>query len=107
MTLKIIEPIRNYKENFKSPREFETFYNSHRNEMDSLTTQALNKLYHIDGYRITHRGSELCLKSADTSTKISLDTLASRVESLEETYEKMRALLENLTNIVNSLSSVN
>ena len=53
MTLKIIEPIRDYLKVFNSADEFNIWYTKNKDEVDSLTTHKLNKLYKIQGYRIT------------------------------------------------------
>ena len=62
MDVKIIEPIRNYLKEFNSTEEFNAFYSMHKDEMDALTTHKLNKMYHVNGYRITKIKGELMLK---------------------------------------------
>ena len=62
MDLKVIEPIKNYIKEFNSPVEFNLWYAKHKEEVDSLTTHKLNKMYKIDGYRITKIKGELMLK---------------------------------------------
>ena len=62
MDVKIIEPIRNYLKEFNSTDEFNAFYSMHKDEMDALTTHKLNKMYHVNGYRITKIKGELMLK---------------------------------------------
>ena len=63
MELKVIEPIKNYIKEFNSPVEFNLWYAKHKDEVDALTTHKLNKMYHIDGYRITKIKGELMLKA--------------------------------------------
>ena len=62
MDLKVIEPIKNYIKEFNSPVEFNLWYAKHKEEVDVLTTHKLNKMYKIDGYRITKIKCELMLK---------------------------------------------
>ena len=62
MDLKVIEPIKNYIKEFNSPVEFNLWYAKHKEEVDSLTTHKLNKMYLINGYRITKIKGELMLK---------------------------------------------
>ena len=62
MDLKIIEPIKNYLKEFKTVDEFNLWYSKNKDEIDSLTTHKLNKMYHIEGYRITKIKGKLCLK---------------------------------------------
>ena len=66
--IKIIEPIKNYLKEFKTVDEFNLWYNKNKDEIDSLTTHKLNKMYHIDGYRITKIKGKLCLKKFEDKT---------------------------------------
>ena len=67
MTLKIIEPIRDYLKVFNSPDEFNIWFTKNKDEIESLTTHKLNKLYKINGYRITKiKGILMLKKSTDT-----------------------------------------
>jgi DNA polymerase II small subunit/DNA polymerase delta subunit B len=62
MELEVIEPIRTPLKTFKSREEFEVFAQKHREEMDKQTTHKLNKLYAIEGYKVTKIRGKLCLK---------------------------------------------
>ena len=62
MEVKVIEPIKNYIKEFNTPVEFNLWYAKHKDEVDALTTHKLNKMYHIEGYRITKIKGELMLK---------------------------------------------
>lgn len=63
--LKILEPIKKYSKEFNTPDEFNLWYSKHKNEIDNETTHKLNKLYHIQGYRITKIKGVLMLKKWD------------------------------------------
>ena len=41
--------------NFDSLDEFNQYYNLHKSEIDELSTNRLNKIYHIKDYKITRR----------------------------------------------------
>ena len=41
--------------NFDSLDEFNQYYNLHKSEIDGLSTNRLNKIYHIKDYKITRR----------------------------------------------------
>lgn len=64
MDVKIIEPITHYIKEFDTPNDFDSWYKSHQEELDKLTTHKLNKMYHINGYRITRIKGVLSLKKA-------------------------------------------
>lgn len=69
MDVKVIEPITHYIKEFDSPNDFDSWYKSHQEEMDKLTTHKLNKMYHINGYRVTRIKGVLSLKKAPKATK--------------------------------------
>lgn len=62
MQIKIIEPIKEFSKVFNSPDEFNLWYTKNKDEMDNMTTHKLNKLYKIEGYRITKIKNVLMLK---------------------------------------------
>lgn len=59
MNLKVINEIRDETKIFKTVEEFDIYYSKHKNEMNTHTTQYLNKVYKIDTndgeYRITKK----------------------------------------------------
>ena len=71
MQIKIIEPIKEFSKVFNSPDEFNLWYTKNKDEMDNMTTHKLNKLYKIEGYRITKIKNVLMLKkdSQTSNTK--------------------------------------
>jgi hypothetical protein len=85
---KIIKPI-SLMMTFESQDEFFDYYNSHKTEMDSLTTHKLNKLFSIDGYRITKIKNVLKLKQINISNNPTLRN---------EIIENRIAVLENALN---------
>ena len=101
MELKVIEPIKNYIKEFNSPVEFNLWYAKHKEEVDSLTTHKLNKMYHIDGYRITKIKGELMLK-IDRNVK---DKTLNDEESVDihEEINELRNEIKNIKYTVNHL----
>ena len=95
MDLKVIEPIKNYIKEFNSPVEFNLWYAKHKDEVDSLTTHKLNKMYHIDNYRITKIKGELMLK-VDRKVK-------EKSEESEDEINELRNEIKNIKDTVNHL----
>ena len=62
MDVKVIGPIKEYLKMFNGPDEFNLWYAKNKDDIDKLTTHKLNKMYYIDGYRITKIKGVLCLK---------------------------------------------
>ena len=101
MDLKVIEPIKNYIKEFNSPVEFNLWYAKHKEEVDSLTTHKLNKMYKIDGYRITKIKGELMLK-VDRKIKEKTDE-GEDGESIHDEIVELRGEIKNIKETMNKL----
>ena len=125
MDVKVLEPVKKPLREFETVKEFESYYTTHKCEIDGETTNKLNKKYPIKGYRITRIKGVLCLKKdygqqnklpkgvlsecerrsekADQNfietfeTNDSIPNLEKRVRYLEETLNQLIAHLEKLS----------
>ena len=114
MDIKVIAPITEYTKTFKTIDEFNLFASKNKAQLDSQTTHVLNKLYHIDGYRITKIKGELMLKKFDDTQKRYLskkdehdlyeslrDELQSQIDSLQK---DVSAIKESVNAIIKFLN---
>ena len=101
--LKVIEPIKNYLREFNTPEEFNLYYVKHKDEIDDKTTNILNKMYHIDGYRITKIKNVLMLKKYEKKTS-EASTMYPPSEILEIKNE-INELKQTINNIIKYLHS--
>ena len=125
MSIKIIEPIKQYLKVFNSPDEFNIWYTKNKDEVDTLTTHKLNKMYKIEGYRITKIKNVLMLKKVNetatssikdsnginTSSQHSLPSgegRASRGESLNSPLipDEIAELHEEIKNIKTTINQI-
>jgi hypothetical protein len=97
MDLKVIEPINKPFQEFKTTDEFNLFYQKNKETMDATTTHKLNRMYKIDGYRITKIKGILSLKKFTKSyyTK-QTSPLEERIANLEECYSSMNEQLNEI-----------
>ena len=100
MTLKIIEPIRDYLKVFSSPDEFNIWYTKNKDEVDALTTNKLNKLYKINGYRITKIKGVLMLKKWQTTQDT---TQSANSPLLPEDLQELQDEIKNIKSTVNKI----
>ena len=111
MDLKVIEPIKNYLKEFKTVDEFNLYYSKNKDEIDSMTTHKLNKMYHIDGYRITKIKGKLCLKKWEKKDKESnnendhLEMHEEEINYLKNEIEKLKITINSIINVINSSSN--
>ena len=115
--LKIIGPHQTDTKHFNTIDEFNIYYVKHKEEMTNMTTQKLNKLFAIDGYRITKVGTrdvdgkrvngEICLKPKPTISKIDENEAQSKPwqDDIDEIMTKMKVLTDTVNKIIEHLNA--
>ena len=119
--VKIIEPIRSYYKTFKTIDEFNNWYLKNKSEVDEYTTHKLNKMYNVEGYRITRIKGSLCLKKVipkhnnetsetcdeQSSTQSSIQmheqiiSMKNEIQSLKKSIKEIIDYLNNNVNVEN------
>ena len=98
MTLKIIEPIKEYLKVFNTPDEFNIWYTKNKDEVDTLTTHKLNKMYKIEGYRITKIKNVLMLKKESIANQH-----AANSPLVPDTLAELQEEIKNIKSTVNQI----
>ena len=101
MQIKIIEPIKEYSKVFNSPDEFNLWYTKNKDEMDNMTTHKLNKLYKIEGYRITKIKNVLMLKKDSQSTNTTTIPTTNTIEQLKDEITKIKDTINQIISYLN------
>ena len=105
MTLKIIEPIRDYLKVFSSADEFNIWYTKNKDEVDSLTTNKLNKMYKIQGYRITKIKNVLMLKkcneSHDNNNSANSPLVPDNLQELQDEIKNIKSTVNKIIEYLN------
>ena len=109
--LKIIEPIKTGLHQFKTTDGFSIYYNKHKQEMNEMTTQKLNKQFKIEGYRITKIGTRdingkrqignICLKKI--YQKINKNNYDEQIKTLSNSVDEINEKITKLTSALNSI----
>lgn len=128
MNLKVINEIRDETKIFKTVEEFDIYYSKHKDEMNTHTTQYLNKVYKIDTndgeYRITKKNckkvdgkitdGDIYLKKVKTKlnekssenddlTSLRFTSIEASVESNKTSINQLKTDIEQLTPIVDDI----
>ena len=106
MTLKIIEPIRDYLKVFSSPDEFNIWYTKNKDEVDLLTTNKLNKMYKINGYRITKIKNVLMLKKSSETNNVNNQSANNPLvpNDLSELQDEIKNIKSTVNRIIEYLN---
>jgi Mg2+ and Co2+ transporter CorA len=102
MDLKVIEPIEKPLKFFSTVDEFNLFYNKNKEIIDKETTHKLNRIYHIEGYRITKLKGILSLKKWEEGKKY----YKSKRDAANETME-LKAQIAELTEQIGEVTNEN
>lgn len=114
MDVKVIGPIKEYLKTFSNPDEFNLWYAKNKDEIDNITTHKLNKMYYIDGYRITKIKGVLCLKKDirkhsndvnDNDTQIEHDNMINEtvIDNIHNEIEQIKADILAIKTTVNDI----
>ena len=112
MDIKVIGPIKEYLKMFNGPDDFNIWYAKNKDDVDKLTTHKLNKMYHIDGYRITKIKGILCLKkdekkpendSIEDSTRPREDFVRNDLESIINQIEQLKLDIITIKTTINEI----
>lgn len=109
MDVKILEPITKYIKEFATVDEFNMYYAKNKKEIDENTTHKLNKMYKIDGYRITKINGTLMLKKYDekhdkryvTDKEIMEIDIKQQILQLKQQYTDLRETVNNIIKFLN------
>ena len=99
--ISIIEPKQKLIKSFESTDDFDLYYSQHKDEMDVMTTQKLNKCYPVNGYHICRIHNALCLKKV--IPKNITQTQNNEIESLKAKVSKIEQYLHDLSLTVQTL----
>ena len=103
-SVKIIELIRSYYKTFKTSDEFNNWYLKNKSEVDEYTTHKLNKMYNVEGFRITQIKGSLCLKKVvPKQIKETSDEQQMREQSisLKNEIQSMKKSIKEIINYLN------
>ena len=109
--VKIIEPIRSYYKTFKTIDEFNNWYLKNKSEVDEYTTHKLNKMYNVEGYRITRIKGSLCLKKvvpkhnnekSETCDEQSSTQMHEQIISMKNEIQSLKKSIKEIIDYLNN-----
>jgi len=95
MSVKVLKRLNSVEpRNFDNIEDFNAYYSLHKEEIDGMTTQAINKYYKIPGMHLTKIKGELKAKCI-TETTNPIDLIQSNTNSNTVRIEDLRLQLDN------------
>lgn len=104
-TVKIIEPFQPSVIKCENKEDFSAIINSEPEKYSEMTTQKLNKLFHIPGYKITKIKGEICLRSIKACEKLTeesndLELLKQEITNIKVAFNQLSEQLETIKHLI-------
>ena len=103
-TIKVFEPFHPETVKCGDKDEFNLIYNANKEKYNEMTTQKLNKIFDVPGYKIARVNNEICLKSIKPHEKITSNDNSDALQKLTERIDKLEKAINNVANAHNVLS---
>ena len=97
--MKVIEPFQPEIIDCENKEDFSIIINSDPEKYKDMTTQKLNKLFNIPGYKITKIKGEICLRKIKQENHINNDELEKIQQQINEIKEAFNLLTEQFETI--------
>ena len=110
-TVKVLEPFSPTIIKCDDKDAFNVIYNSNKEKYDAMTTQKLNKLFDVPGYKITRVNNQICLRSIKPCEKVNsvdsdmIQKLVTKIEKLEKNIALIADAHNKLNDDYNQLVS--
>ena len=92
--IKIIEPFSPEVIDCETKEDFNAILNSDPDKYKDMTTQKLNKTFHIPGYKITKIQGEICLRSIKPCEKQDNVSLAEEIKNIKLAFNQLSEQFE-------------
>ena len=103
-TIKVFEPFHPETVKCGDKDEFNLIYNANKEKYNGMTTQKLNKIFDVPGYKIARVNNEICLKSIKPHEKITSNDNSDALQKLTERINQLEKAFNNLASAHNTLS---
>ena len=101
--INVIEPKQKLVKAFETADDFDLYYSQHKDEMDKMTTQKLNKCYPVNGYHICRIRDNLCLKKVipkpiNATSNEELNEIKNKIATIEKYLNELSLTVQSLLN---------
>ena len=108
-TVKIIEPFQPSVIECETKEDFSAIINTEPDKYKEMTTQKLNKLFRIPGYKITKIKGEICLRNIKPCEKLpdsrnvnndDLNQLKQEIKAIKVAFNELSDQLESIKSLI-------
>ena len=100
-TVRIIEPFQPEVIECESKEDFSEIINSDPEKYNVMTTQQLNKIFKIPGYKVTKIKGELCLRNIKPCEKLGhTETLNEEIKNIKIAFNQLSEQLDQIKQLI-------
>ena len=78
---------------------------ANKDKFNEMSTQKLNKMFNIPGYKVTKVNNEICLRSIKPCEHIGESVLISRIEKIEADINRIIETINQQANLLDQIKS--
>ncbi len=114
LNIKIIEPFRSDIIEFEDIEQFNDYINRDLEKYTALTTQKLNKMFHVPGYRIAKINKEIGLRKVEEhkdhevendQLKVMKEMIETLINEVNRIDDALQSLSDDVAKEVNAIKS--
>ena len=102
-SVKVLEPFQPDIIKCDNKDAFNVIYNANKEKYNAMTTQKLNKIFNIPGYKITKVNNEICLRSIKPCEKINSNDYSDTLQKLTEKVERLTKIIDVIIKVHDEL----
>ena len=103
-SVKVFEPFHPEIVKCDNKDDFNLIYNANKEKFNAMTTNKLNKIFDVPGYKIARVNNEICLRSIKPCEKIKCNDNSDTLQKLTERIDQLEKTINNIANAHNILS---
>ena len=102
-TVKIYEPFQPSVIECETKEDFSAIVNANINKYQEMTTQKLNKIFKIPGYKVTKVNNEICLRSIKPCEMLKNQSDETEIQQLKQQASSLREQINGLHVEINAI----
>ena len=106
-SVKIIEPFQPTVIDCETKEDFSEIINAEPDKYKEITTQKLNRMFSIPGYKVTICKGEICLRSikpceqlSNSSSSNEMDIIKEEIKNIKTAFNELSVQLETLKSLL-------
>ena len=103
--VRVYEPFQPDVITCDSKEHFIDILNANKDKFNEMSTQKLNKMFNIPGYKVTKVNNEICLRSIKPCEHVGESVLISRIEKIEADNKRIIEAINQQADLIDQIKA--